>query len=150
MPAKSCCAITVRHYECDPLGHVNHATYIHYFEVGRLAAMTQVGLPFGTILKEGYTIVVVDLYAQYYAPAFTDEVLEVATCITHFHGALMTWKQVITRPVDGVLVAAAAVNGAFTRADGRPTRTPPAMRALFAALYMPDEPPLVPRQRRQL
>ncbi len=46
MPAKARCQITVRHYECDPLGHVNHAMYVHYFEVGRLTAMADAGLPF--------------------------------------------------------------------------------------------------------
>ncbi|MGE3537739.1 MAG: acyl-CoA thioesterase [Candidatus Tectimicrobiota bacterium] len=148
MPARSRCPILVRHYECDPLGHVNHATYVHYCEVGRLAAMTQVGLPFGAILAQGYTIVVVDMYIQYHAPAFTDEALEVATCITRFHGALMTWQQTITRLADGLLIAAAAVSGAFTRADGRPTRIPASIRQHFEALYMPDETPLVPRQRR--
>ena len=149
MATKCRCRITVRHYECDPLGHVNHATYVHYCEVGRLAAMTQAGLPFGAILKQGYSIVVVDMYIQYHAPAFTDEVLEVTTCITSFHGALMTWQQNITRATDGALVAVAAVNGAFTRADGRPTRIPVALRQMFEALYLPEEAPLVPRQRRQ-
>ena len=61
MPAKARCQITVRHYECDPLGHVNHAMYVHYFEVGRLTAMADAGLPFGAVLKQGYTVVAVDI-----------------------------------------------------------------------------------------
>ena len=75
MPAKAHCQITVRHYECDPLGHVNHAMYVHYFEVGRLTAMADAGLPFGAVLKQGYTVVAVDIYVQYKAPAFADDVL---------------------------------------------------------------------------
>ena len=104
MPAKARCQITVRHYECDPLGHVNHAMYVHYFEVGRLTAMADAGLPFGAILKQGYTVVAVDIYVQYKAPAFTDDVLEIESYITDFHGALMTWQQAIQRRTDGVLV----------------------------------------------
>lgn len=149
MPAKAHCQLTVRHYECDPLGHVNHATYVHYFEVGRLTAMAAAGLPFGTILKQGYTVVAVDLYVQYKAPAFTDDVLDVESCISSFHGALMTWQQAISRRVDGILVAVAEVNGAFTRADGRPTRIPPAMRALLDTVCVPDETPGRLRQRRR-
>lgn len=148
MPAKARCQITVRHYECDPLGHVNHAAYVHYFEVGRLSAMAAAGLPFGVILKQGYTVVAVDLYVQYKAPAFTDDVLDVESCITRFRGALMTWQQAIYRRVDGVLVAVAEVNGAFTRADGRPTRIPPAMRAVLEAVCVPDETQGIPRHRR--
>jgi len=148
MPAKAHCQITVRHYECDPLGHANHAAYVHYFEVGRLAAMAAAGLPFGTVLEQGYAVVAVDIYVQYKAPAFTDDVLDVESCITAFHGALMTWQQAIYRQADELLVAVAQVNGAFTRADGRPTRIPPAMRALLEAVCVPDETRGRRRQRR--
>jgi acyl-CoA thioester hydrolase len=149
MPAKARCQITVRHYECDPLGHVNHAMYVHYFEVGRLTAMADAGLPFSAILKQGYTVVAVDIYVQYKMPAFSDDVLEVESYITDFHGALMTWQQVIHRRADGVLAAVAEVHGAFTRADGRPTRIPSAMRTLLETVYVPDAVPLLPRQRRR-
>jgi acyl-CoA thioesterase FadM len=110
--------------------------------------MAAAGLPFGAILKQGYTVVAVDLYVQYKAPAFTDDVLDVESCITHFHGALMTWQQTISRRSDGALVALAEVNGAFTRADGRPTRIPPAMRALLDTVYIPDATQSMLRQRR--
>ena len=149
MPTKTRCQITVRHYECDPLGHVNHAVYLHYFEVGRLAAMAEAGLPFRAVLKQGYTVVAVDMYVQYKAPAFTDEVLEVESHIASFRGAQMTWQQAIYRRTDGVLLALAEVRAAFTRADGRPTRIPPAMRTLLEAVYLPEtEQPARP-QRRQ-
>jgi len=149
MPTKARCQITVRHYECDPLGHVNHAVYAHYFEVGRLAAMAEAGLPFRAVLKQGYTVVAVDMYVQYKAPAFTDEVLEVESYISSFRGAQMTWQQAIYRSADGVLLALAEVHGAFTRADGRPTRIPPAMRALLEAVHLPEaEQPARPQRRR--
>jgi len=90
----------------------------------------------------------VDLYVQYKAPAFTDDVLDVESCITRFHGALMTWQQAIYRRSDGSLVALAEVNGAFTRATGRPTRIPPAMRALLDTVYVPDAAQSMLRQRR--
>jgi acyl-CoA thioesterase FadM len=44
MPAKARCQLKVRHYECDPLGQVNHAVYVHDFEVARLEAMADAGL----------------------------------------------------------------------------------------------------------
>src|SRR5215468_8526429 len=136
MPAKARCQIIVRHYECDPLGHVNHAAYVHYFEVGRLTAMATAGLPFGAVLKQGYTVVAVDLYVQYKAPAFTDDVLDVESCITSFHGALMTWQQAIHRHTDGALLAVAEVNGASTR-------------ALLETVCVPDETQALLRHRRR-
>src|SRR5687767_14884095 len=64
VPAKAHCQLTVRYYECDPLGHVNHAMYVHYFEVGRLQAMAEAGLPFADVMQQGYTVVASDIYVQ--------------------------------------------------------------------------------------
>jgi acyl-CoA thioester hydrolase len=138
MPAKARCQLTVRLYECDPLGHVNHAVYVHYFETGRIDAMAAAGLPFADILKQGYTVVASDIFVQYKAPAFADDILDVQSYITSFRGARMTWQQELYRQHDGVMLALAEVNGAFTRADGRPVRVPPAMRALLEAIYLPE------------
>lgn len=137
MPAKACCQITVRHYECDPLGHVNHAVYLHYFEVGRLDAMAAAGLPFSAVLKAGYTVVAADVFVRYKAPAFTDDRLDVYSWISHFRGARMTWQQEIYRSKSAELLASAEVTGAFTLANGRPVRIPPPMRACLETVYLP-------------
>ena len=148
MPAKACCHITVRYYECDPLGHVNHAVHLHYFEVGRLDAMSKAALPFSAVLKQGYTVVATDVFVQYKAPAFTDDVLEVQSCITRFRGARMIWQQELFRCSSGELLALAEVTGAFTLADGRPVRIPPIVQALLEAVYVPEAAWSSPRQRR--
>jgi acyl-CoA thioester hydrolase len=138
MPAKARCQLTVRHYECDPLGHVNHAVYLHYCEVGRLEAMAGAGLPFSKVLKQGYTVVATEVFVQYKAPAFTDDVLDVQSWITEFRGARMLWQQEVYRHSTGALLARAEVTGAFTLADGRPVRIPPAMQALLEAVHVPE------------
>jgi acyl-CoA thioester hydrolase len=138
MPAKARCQLTVRYYECDPLGHVNHAVYVHYFEIGRLHAMAEAGLPFANVVQQGYTVVASDMYIQYKAPAVFDDVLEMQSCITRFRGARMTWQQELYRQSSGELLALAEVNGAFTLANGRPVRVPPAMRTLLDAVYVPE------------
>jgi acyl-CoA thioester hydrolase len=138
MPAKACCQLIVRHYECDSLGHVNHAVYAHYFEVGRLRAMAAAGLPFSEVMQQGYAVVASDLFIQYKVPAFADDVLEVQSYITRFRGARMTWQQELYRLPNRELLAIAEVNGAFTLADGRPVRIPPPMRALLEAVYVPE------------
>jgi acyl-CoA thioester hydrolase len=92
MPAKARCDLTVGHYACDPLRHVNHAVYLHYFEVGRLEAMARAGLPFSEVLKQGYAVVASDVFVQYKAPAFSDEALELQSWIVRFHGARMAWQ----------------------------------------------------------
>jgi acyl-CoA thioester hydrolase len=149
MPTKARCHLTVRHYECDPLGHVNHAVYLHYFEVGRLEARARAGLPFAAVLKQGYTVVASDVFVQYKAAAFSDDVLELQSCITPFHGARMTWQQELYRHRSGELLALAEVTGAFTLSDGRPVRIPPAMRELLEAVHVPDAAWPLPHRRRR-
>jgi acyl-CoA thioester hydrolase len=148
MSEKSRCHITVRYYECDPLGHVNHAMYVHYFEVARLQAMAEAGLPFADVTRQGYTVVASDIYVQYKAPAFFDDHLEVQSYITHFRGARMTWQQELYRQASREVLALAAVNGAFTLANGRPVRVPPVMRTLLEAVYIPAAAWPVSRHRR--
>ena len=138
MSTKAHYQFTVRYYECDPLGHVNHAVYVNYFEMGRLQAMAEAGLPFSDILKQDYAVVASDIFVQYKMPALFDDLLEVQSYITQFRGARMTWQQELYRQPCGDLLATAVVNGAFTRADGRPVRVPPAMRGFLEAVYLPD------------
>jgi acyl-CoA thioester hydrolase len=148
MPAKARCQLTVRYYECDPLGHVNHAVYVHYFEVGRLQAMAEAGLPFADVMQQGYTVVASDIYVQYKAPALYNDVLDIQSYITQFRGARMTWQQELYRHASGELLALAEVNGAFTLANGRPVRVPPAMRTLLDAVYIPEAAWAASRLRR--
>ena len=149
MSAKAYYQLKVRHYECDPLGHVNHAVYINYFEIGRLEAMSEAALPFSDILEQGYTVVAADIFVRYKAPAIAEEVLDMQSYIAHFRGARMTWQQELYRHVDGELLALAEVNGAFTLANGRPVRIPPHMRSRLEAVYVPEAAWPSPRQTRQ-
>ncbi len=146
MPAKARLQFTVRHYECDPLGHVNHAVYVHYFEMGRLEAMAAAGLPFSAIIKQGYAIVAANIFVQYKAPALAEDILEVQSCISHFRGARTIWQQALYRCGSGELLAQAEVNGAFTRSDGGPVRIPSAMRRALETLYLPEAASSSPRR----
>jgi hypothetical protein len=60
----------------------------------------------------------------------------------------MTWQQELYRQTSGELLALAEVNGAFTLANGRPVRLPPAMRTLLEAIHVPEAAWLTSRQRR--
>jgi YbgC/YbaW family acyl-CoA thioester hydrolase len=140
MPAKARHQFTVRYYECDPLGHVNHAVYVSYFETGRLEAMTACGLPFSDIMKQGYALVASDIFVQYKMAAVLEDQLEVHTWITGFRGARSVWYQELYRCRDNALLAHSVVNGAFTNAAGRPIRVPAHIRQPLEAYYLPDCP----------
>jgi len=139
MPAKARYPFTVRFYECDPLGHVNHAMYVSYFETGRLEAMAACGLPFSDLMQQGYALVASDIFVQYKIAAVLEDELDVRSWITAFRGARSVWRQELRRRRDEALLAQAVVNGAFTTADGRPIRVPAHFRKLLEVYYLPGE-----------
>ncbi len=147
MSAKACHQFTVRYYECDPLGHVNHAVYVSYFETGRLEAMAASGVPFSDIMNRGYALVASDIFVQYKIAAVLEDQLEVQSWIADFRGARSIWHQELYRRHDNALLAQAIVNGAFTTADGRPVRVPAHIRQCLEAYYLPNAPWDAPRQR---
>jgi acyl-CoA thioester hydrolase len=139
MPAKARHQFKVRYYECDPLGHVNHAVYVSYFETGRLEAMAACGLPFSDLIKQGYALVASKICVQYKMAAVLGDQLEVQTWITGFRGARSIWQQELYRCRDNALLAQAVVHGAFTTANGRPIRIPARFRQALEAYYVPDD-----------
>jgi acyl-CoA thioester hydrolase len=147
MPAKARHQFTVRYYECDPLGHVNHAVYVSYFETGRLEAMAACGLRFSDLMKRGYALVASDIFVQYKMAAVLEDHLEVQTWISGFRGARSVWQQELYRCRDRALLAQAVVHGAFTTADGRPIRIPAHVRQPLEAYYLPDDVWVPPRWR---
>ncbi|ETX03941.1 acyl-CoA thioesterase [Candidatus Entotheonella palauensis] len=147
MSVKSHLRFKVRYYECDPLGHVNHAAYVSYFEMGRLEAMAACGVPFSDVMKQGYALVASDIFVQYKMAAVLEDQLELQTWITDFRGARSVWHQELYRCRDNALLAQAVVNGAFTTADGRPIRVPTHIRQQLEAYYLPDRAWEAPRWR---
>jgi YbgC/YbaW family acyl-CoA thioester hydrolase len=126
--------LRVRHYECDPYGHVNHAAYVHYLETARIEALEAVGLPLDEMRRQGYLIVAVELSVRYVAPARSGDVLDIETRIRELRGARSVWVQEIRDVASGRTVATAEVTGALMTEDGRPVRTPDAVRERLSAL----------------
>lgn len=114
--------IDVRFGELDPYGHVNHAIYITYFEVGRTVALQACGVDLAGLGAEGYQLVVTGLDVDYRAAAGSGDRLQVQTGIAELRRASGRWRQRIVRG-DNLLVAA-EVTAAVTDPSGRPTRPP--------------------------
>lgn len=114
--------LEVRFHELDPYGHVNHATYLTYFEIARIEALASVGCGLDRLQTDGYHLIVIEVKLRYVKPATLGHVLSVETEITRLGTASARWGQRITR--DGELIASLELRGAFTDRDGRPQRIP--------------------------
>lgn len=119
--------IRVRFYELDPYNHLNHASYIQYFEVARIELLREAGYDLPTMMAEGLMIVVSEIHTRFIASARTGDELIVETEVVSFKRVTTTWRQRLLR--DGQTIATQELQAAIVDLDNRPVRFPPQMVA---------------------
>lgn len=76
-------SLTVRSYELDQLGHVNHAVYHQYGEHARLELLRDAGCSFAQLVERGMGIVLLDTHVRFRAELrMGDEVW--VSCVPRF------------------------------------------------------------------
>jgi acyl-CoA thioester hydrolase len=81
----------VRVYECDALGHVNNAVYLHYLEQTTAEAWASLGASTWELRS---------LAMEYVAPAYSGDELQVRASTDGFEGDLLVCRYSITRSDD--------------------------------------------------
>lgn len=119
--------IKVRFYELDPYNHLNHASYIQYFEVARIELLSQVGYDLRAMMADGLMIVVSEIHTRFIASAQTGEELTVETEVVDLKRVSSTWRQRLLRR--GVVIATQELRAAMIDLEGRPVRFPAPMIA---------------------
>ena len=77
--------IRVRYSETDKMGYVYYGNYAQYFEVGRVEALRNLGLPYKELEESGILMPVVSFNIKYLKPAFYDDVLGVCAGLWNFY-----------------------------------------------------------------
>jgi acyl-CoA thioester hydrolase len=117
--------LTVRSYELDSFGHVNHAVFLNYLEHGRFDALAQAGFPYASIVARGWGIYVVRIEVDYVAEALLGDRLLVRTWAVAFRRSSMVLGQRIVRTDGGdAQVARARITAVWVGTDRRPMRVP--------------------------
>jgi acyl-CoA thioester hydrolase len=102
--------IEVRAYELDALGHVNHAVYHQYAEVGRMKAFSAAGCAWEELMRRRTGPVLLSTTVNFRSELRGDDVVDVS-CVAKFGtGKTFTLEQLITK-ADGTL--SAEVHGVF-------------------------------------
>ena len=117
-------ALTVRPYECDPYGHVNHANYLHYLEVARLDYMRAVGFDYHGLLAAGYIMPITRIDISYRAAALSEDDLTIESTPIAVRRVTGSMKQTIRRA--DTVIAEATVEWCIVTRDGHPARPPSA------------------------
>ena len=119
---KHATSLTVRPYECDSYGHVNHAVYVNYLEYARMQFLQAAGFDYKGLIAAGFFTVIARLDISYRAPAYADDVLEIATESTETRRIGGTFHQTIRR--GETVVAEADVHWCMVNGEGHPVRPP--------------------------
>jgi acyl-CoA thioester hydrolase len=128
--------IQVRFYELDPYGHVNHATYLQYFEAARVAWLEEIGQGLGRLLREGVQLVVTAVATRFVVPAVLGDVLEIETSMVATRRVQAQWAQRARRGDE--LIACQRVNFATLGSSGRPIRIPESLADAMASFVLDD------------
>lgn len=126
--------VTVRFYELDPYGHVNHGVYVNYFEVGRVQLLEEIGFGLPKLEQLGFRFVVVETALNFVASAMANDTLTVETRLTALRRVSAVWEQQICRG-DEVLVKNRLRSG-ITDTNGRPTSPPDGLYEALLALLV--------------
>lgn len=116
------CEIRARFADLDPYDHVNHASYLTYFESARIEMLDEMNFGMDTMKADGWQIVLVELTARYLAPTTLHDVIRITTDVVEVRRATSRWYQ--EAHVDERVVATLDVRAAFTDSAGSPTRAP--------------------------
>jgi acyl-CoA thioester hydrolase len=117
--------ITVRFYELDPYGHLNHSVYIQYFEVGRIDLFSSFGWTLGGLADLGTQVVVSSIATNFLSPGVEGDQLVVESWVEDVKRVTTTFGQRIMR--GDTVLAEQTVIGACLNTDGRPMRFPAEM-----------------------
>jgi acyl-CoA thioester hydrolase len=123
--------LTLRVYyeDTDFSGRVYHASYLRFFERGRTEWLRSFGFQHNQLAaSSGIAFAVSRLQVDFAAPAFIDDLLDVATQLEPPRGAVLNFRQIISR--EGVTLATGAVGVVAIKGD-RAVRPP---RELLQAL----------------
>ena len=108
---------------------VNNATYLAYFEVGRVEWLRAASLSYKELEREGYGIIVVEAHVRYRRPAYFDDELTLRTELTELGGASLRFEYAILRGGE-VLAAGYTRHACVALATGRPSRMPEQLLAV--------------------
>ena len=94
--------IEVRFRDLDPLGHVNNAVYLSYFETARIACFTAItGL---TSLQE-LNMILAEVTVTYHAPALFGDRLEAGARVSRMGTKSFDMEYLLVRQPDGRRIA---------------------------------------------
>ncbi|MBI5488530.1 MAG: acyl-CoA thioesterase [Deltaproteobacteria bacterium] len=120
--------IPVRYRDCDPLGHVNNAVYLTYFEIGRVEFWRSV-MGADIAKAEDWPFILAEATVTYRAPARFAEVLRLTIGVESIGTKSWVFRYRITGAGDREIAVGRTVQVAYDYHAAKTTTLPDAIRA---------------------
>jgi acyl-CoA thioester hydrolase len=135
---------TVRHYECDPYGHVNNSNYLRYMEQAAFDASAAAGYDEARYIALGSLWLIHGTDIEYLQPLKHGDAVEITTWVADFRRVRSQRRYEFRRAGESALVARATSDWVYLdRQTQRPLSVPADMIAAFAP---EGTPPASPRE----
>jgi acyl-CoA thioester hydrolase len=119
-----CSNVRVRYGETDQMGYVYYGNYPLYYEVGRVEAMRNLGIPYRLLEEKGIMLPVRSMEISYRAAAKYDDLLKIETSIEELEGTRIVFSHRVFNE-DDVLLNTAKIVLIFVDAENkRPIKVP--------------------------
>lgn len=112
----------VRYQETDGQGHVHHANFIKWFEMGRVELLRAAGHSYAGMEASGLRLVMVEVGVKYVRPAYFDDLLTLRTRTIRARGVRIEHSYEVVRDEELLAVGRTVVANVDT--DGKPLRLP--------------------------
>jgi acyl-CoA thioester hydrolase len=133
--------IDVRFAETDSMGVVHHAAYVVWLEVGRVALMKAVGMPYTEIAAGGHHFAVTGIHAEYRASARFGDTIRILTRIEDLRSRQIKFGYELRKLSDNTIVATGVSEHICVDLAGRMAKIPPevATRLIQGANNLPAQ-----------
>ena len=94
----------VRYAETDAMGIAHHSNYVIWCEMGRVAFMDEIGVPYQEVERRGVYLVVTSIGLKYRRPARFDEEIILTTRLEGLKSRMVRFEYALEK-ADGSLLA---------------------------------------------
>ena len=113
----------VLYRDCDMMGVVNNANYVHFMEDARVDALSQIGCEYKGMEERGFAGPVIRLSVEYKSSARFGDEMEVVVTFTRYTGVRLCLSYVMRDRATGKVFATATSEHCFvSMSDGAPVR----------------------------
>lgn len=116
--------VDVRFAETDLMGVVHHASYIVWFEIGRVAWMKEAQMPYTEIAASGHHFAVTGIHAAYRAAARFGDTIRIITRLAKLRSRQVEFAYELRKVSDNSIIATGVSEHICVDLAGRMAKIP--------------------------